>query len=73
MNRAGTQQSTVDSPCVQLCVLGPAGHCAGCGRTSEEIGAWTRASNHEKLEIRKQSAMRLENSTQKNDLHSGGT
>ncbi len=32
---------TVPSPCIQVCVLDRlTGHCIGCGRTGEEIGAW---------------------------------
>lgn len=30
------------SPCVNICVLdGATGWCLGCGRTGEEIAAWT--------------------------------
>ncbi|MEL6108134.1 MAG: DUF1289 domain-containing protein [Planctomycetota bacterium] len=50
---------TVDSPCVQLCVLGPEGHCAGCGRTTTEIGAWMSASHDERLEIKRRAAARV--------------
>lgn len=32
---------TAPSPCIQVCVLDRVtGHCIGCGRTGEEIGAW---------------------------------
>lgn len=32
---------TAPSPCIQVCVLDRmTGHCIGCGRTGEEIGAW---------------------------------
>ncbi len=33
---------TAESPCIQVCVLDRlTGHCIGCGRTGEEIGAWS--------------------------------
>jgi monothiol glutaredoxin len=28
------------SPCIKVCVLGPAGRCSGCLRTLDEIAAW---------------------------------
>lgn len=32
----------MESPCIKICVIDPAhGLCVGCGRTGEEIGAWT--------------------------------
>jgi hypothetical protein len=36
----------IDSPCTKVCVLDPVtGFCIGCGRTGEEIGAWTSMSD----------------------------
>lgn len=29
-----------ESPCVKVCVMHPAGVCAGCLRTLDEIAAW---------------------------------
>jgi hypothetical protein len=55
----------IPSPCQQLCVLEPAsGHCIGCGRSSEEIAAWTRLDDRARLAIvedlpRRVAAMRV--------------
>lgn len=52
--------TTIDSPCIQLCVLGQEGNCAGCGRTTAEIGAWMTASNDERLAIKRRAAARVQ-------------
>lgn len=40
------------SPCTQVCRLDRVtGWCEGCGRTIEEIGGWTAASDAEKHAI----------------------
>jgi len=40
------------TPCVQTCVLDPlSGLCIGCGRTRDEIAAWSALSEPERLEI----------------------
>lgn len=45
MTRAST-------PCIRVCILDPeTGLCEGCGRTLEEIGAWFRLSEEERLRI----------------------
>ena len=31
-----------NSPCINVCHLGPSGWCAGCYRTIEEIAGWVR-------------------------------
>lgn len=37
-----TASPCIPSPCIQVCVLDRlTGHCIGCGRTGEEIGAWS--------------------------------
>ena len=42
----------IPSPCVGVCTVNPvSGHCVGCLRSIEEIGAWPRASNEERLAI----------------------
>ena len=34
--------TTIESPCILICSIDDAtGYCFGCGRTREEIGAWT--------------------------------
>ncbi len=40
------------SPCVGVCALDAAtGHCIGCYRTAEEVGAWPSATVRDKLAI----------------------
>lgn len=41
----------VQSPCVNVCVLGLDKICAGCYRSLEEISAWSDASNSERRQI----------------------
>ena len=31
-----------NSPCINVCNIGPAGWCSGCYRTIEEIAGWVR-------------------------------
>jgi len=35
------------SPCISVCALDAAGHCAGCLRTRDEIAGWMRMSADE--------------------------
>jgi predicted Fe-S protein YdhL (DUF1289 family) len=35
------------SPCISVCALDAAGHCAGCLRTRDEIAGWIRMSADE--------------------------
>ncbi|MEM9733017.1 MAG: DUF1289 domain-containing protein [Pseudomonadota bacterium] len=38
--------STIASPCISICSIEPkSGHCYGCGRTMDEILAWTKFSD----------------------------
>jgi len=43
----------VASPCVSVCVLDPAGTgvCVGCGRTLDEVAAWSELSNAQRREV----------------------
>ncbi len=41
----------IQTPCVMICQLDDDDVCVGCGRTLDEIGAWTFASREEKLAI----------------------
>lgn len=42
----------VPSPCVSVCVMVPqTGMCAGCWRSLEEIGAWSRMSDETKRQV----------------------
>jgi uncharacterized protein len=43
---------TVSTPCINVCVLDPlSALCIGCGRTGEEIAAWTTMSETERLAV----------------------
>ncbi|NGY06337.1 DUF1289 domain-containing protein [Solimonas terrae] len=50
----------VPSPCTGVCRLGERGHCLGCGRVLDEIAAWGRAPDRERLDIRARAAARLQ-------------
>ncbi len=42
----------MESPCILVCSIDMAtGYCFGCGRTRDEIGAWTTYSDSERCEI----------------------
>lgn len=42
----------IESPCILICSIDMAtGYCHGCGRTREEIGAWTALSPTERRTI----------------------
>ena len=42
----------VRSPCIRLCVIDPAtGLCEGCRRTLDEITAWPRLTDEERLAL----------------------
>jgi len=54
VQRAHARSDDVGSPCVRICrLVGPAWarYCSGCGRSVEEIAAWTRLSDQEKRNI----------------------
>jgi predicted Fe-S protein YdhL (DUF1289 family) len=38
------------SPCVRLCTLNEQDICVGCGRTLDDIKAWSRMGEPEKVE-----------------------
>lgn len=42
----------IESPCTKVCTVDArSGLCLGCGRTIDEIGAWTRMSAEERRRI----------------------
>lgn len=48
----GAMVDTIASPCRNICRLSADGMlCEGCGRTLDEIGRWTAASDAEKRRI----------------------
>ena len=42
--------SKVVSPCIKICTL-QNGFCIGCGRSTQEIAEWTKATDKRKGEI----------------------
>ena len=42
--------SRVVSPCIKICTL-QNDFCIGCGRTTQEIAEWTKASDKKKRDI----------------------
>jgi predicted Fe-S protein YdhL (DUF1289 family) len=50
----------IDSPCIKICTLDPGrGLCLGCGRTIEEIAAWSVMSAAERTTLMAQLPARL--------------
>lgn len=46
------KRQEIESPCVQICVIHPETRlCAGCARSIDEIGAWSRMSPEERRAI----------------------
>lgn len=51
----------MESPCILVCSIDDrTGYCFGCGRTREEIGAWTAYSGDERRRIMAGLPARLE-------------
>ncbi|MEO8296534.1 MAG: DUF1289 domain-containing protein [Burkholderiales bacterium] len=49
----------VPSPCVNICRMHPvSGLCEGCGRTLDEIAAWSRLDDDARQRIWQQLALR---------------
>jgi predicted Fe-S protein YdhL (DUF1289 family) len=47
-----TAMATISSPCTKVCTIDPrSGLCIGCGRSLQEIGAWSRLSETDRLRI----------------------
>jgi hypothetical protein len=46
------RRTEIESPCVQICVIHPETRlCAGCARSIDEIGGWSRMSPEERRAI----------------------
>jgi predicted Fe-S protein YdhL (DUF1289 family) len=51
----------MESPCILVCSIDDkTGYCFGCGRTREEIGAWTLYTSAERRAIMESLPARLE-------------
>jgi uncharacterized protein len=50
----------VSTPCINVCILDPlSALCIGCGRTGEEITAWSTMSEPERIAIMAALGQRL--------------
>jgi len=46
------KRDEIESPCIKLCVIHPEERiCAGCYRTIEEIGGWSRMSPEDRQRV----------------------
>ena len=44
--------SAIKSPCILVCAIEPnSGHCYGCGRSRDEIGAWMTMTDEEREQV----------------------
>jgi len=50
----------VESPCIKVCMLDAGQMCVGCGRTLNEITAWSRLTNAQRHQVRREAAKRLQ-------------
>jgi len=51
----------MESPCILVCSIDDkTGYCFGCGRTREEIGAWTSYTSEQRRQIMAGLPARLE-------------
>jgi uncharacterized protein len=41
----------IETPCIKVCVLDPAGFCQGCGRSLDEIARWGSMSDAQRRSI----------------------
>jgi len=51
MAEAAHTLPVIESPCIQICTLGPGNFCVGCFRTAEEIGDWLSYSAEQRQAI----------------------
>ncbi len=59
-NRIRPRPSEMESPCLKICVMEPGSKlCRGCGRTIEEIAAWSTMNAGERRRIMSSLPARL--------------
>ena len=46
-----TEDASVKSPCISVCVLNDEDICEGCYRSAQEITDWTELSNPQKVQV----------------------
>ncbi len=50
----------MESPCILICSIDrQSGYCHGCGRTTDEIGAWTMYTDERRKELMEELPGRL--------------
>ncbi|MBV5336716.1 MAG: DUF1289 domain-containing protein [Deltaproteobacteria bacterium] len=57
-------QTTIASPCINVCALDNDGFCKGCFRTVAEIKCWKEVSDTERMEILAKTNLRRGKSSQ---------
>jgi hypothetical protein len=63
MSTLSTAREGPMSPCINVCALGADGYCSGCGRSLEEIAAWSRLTAEQQWAVlRRVEERRLMNS-----------
>ena len=51
----------MESPCILVCSIDmESGFCHGCGRTSQEITAWTRYTDEQRAQLMRELPARVE-------------
>ena len=62
MDKQGSffKKQRVPNPCVNLCSLNGDNICIGCYRTIDEVGAWGRLNDEERLRVVEYCEMRFE-------------
>lgn len=58
MNPTDDLEVIAESPCVDNCKLDEDSICLGCFLSSDEVNAWNRASNQERLVFLKHAYLR---------------
>ncbi|TGL51603.1 DUF1289 domain-containing protein [Leptospira kemamanensis] len=58
-----------NSPCTKVCMMDPeSGLCAGCFRTIEEIGNWSRMTEEEKKKVWEELPLRKAGNSTKDSV-----
>jgi uncharacterized protein len=52
--------SLIETPCINVCVVDPSGHCVGCGRSLREIASWSTLSEEARRRIMSALPQRLQ-------------
>lgn len=57
-NSESVANALVDSPCIRHCTLDQADICVGCYRSLDEILAWNKSTNEQRLAILERAKLR---------------